>query len=92
MTGKIMLGLIICDVFFSLFSRGYFIEPTILQTTNPKNKLMEEVTSRLLHTHTHTHTHTQKHCSGCFTNFHFQFALYDYIGDIWSGFDSVRVP
>ena len=35
-------------VHYGLFSSvGYFVEPTILKTTDPKNKLMQEVTKRL---------------------------------------------
>ncbi len=33
--------------FLFMQSVGYFIEPTIVETTNPKNKLMEEVRLRL---------------------------------------------
>lgn len=28
---------------FSTYSKGYFIDPTIVESTDPKNKLMEEV-------------------------------------------------
>jgi len=59
-------------------SKGYYVEPTIIETSDPLDPIMSEV-------HTHTHTHTCTHTHLC-THSHTHGSVQEIFGPVLSVF------